>query len=97
MDSMMEFIMVGNQTSLHPHITTLRENNPDKVFLLYKGCIIQLSEEYARANYTTRKFKADVASFINNEGLTRCENGSLSITELQIILDSNVEKMVLMK
>jgi ribosomal protein L14 len=93
----MEFIMVGNINSLKQHINTLRVGNPDKVFIIYKGCIIRLSEEYARENYTTKEFKTNVATFINNEGIKRTLNGSLTDTEYYIIINSNVEKMIIMK
>ena len=93
----MEFIMVGDINCLKQHIATLRIDNPDKVFVIYKGCIIRLSEEYARANYTTKEFKINVQKFINNEGIKRTQNGSLTDIEYDIIINSNVEKMIIMK
>ncbi len=76
---------------------TLRVGNPDKVFVIYKGCIIRLSEEYAKANYTTKEFKINVATFINNEGLKRTQNGTLTDTDYNIILNSNINEMNIMK
>ena len=93
----MEFIMVGDINCLKEHIDILRVGNPDKVFVIYKGCIIRLSEEYAKENYTTKEFKTDVATFINNEGLKRTQNGSLTNTEYNIILNSNIYEMKIMK
>ena len=93
----MEFIMVGDRDSLQPHITTIRANNPNKVFLLYHGCIIQLSEEYAKANYNTKEFKSNVIKFIKKEGIKRCENGSLSKEELKMIQNCNLTKIVIIK
>ena len=93
----MEFIMVGDINCLKKHIDTLRVGNPDKVFVIYKGCIIRLSEEYAKANYTTKEFKTNVATFINNEGIKRTQNGSLSDTDYNIILNSNINEMKIMK
>ncbi len=92
-----EFIMVGDINCLKQHITTLRVGNPDKVFVIYKGCIIRLSEEYAKANYTTREFKTNVATFINNEGIKRTQNGSLTDADYDIIINSNIDEMNIMK
>lgn len=97
MDSMMKFIMVGDLNSLQPHIATIRANNPNKVFLLYHGCIIQLSEEYAKANYKTKEFKTNVIKFIKKEGIKRCKNNSLSKEELKMIQNSNLTKIVIIK
>lgn len=96
MDSMMEFIMIGNHSILQSNIAILRKNNPGKVFVLYKGCIIQISEEYARANNTTKEFKNNIVKFVNSEGIKRCENGSLNESEIQTIIDSDVEKIIIM-
>ena len=89
--------MVGDINCLKQHITTLRVGNPDKVFVIYKGCIIRLSEEYAKENYTTKEFKINVATFINNEGLKRTQNGSLTDADYDIILNSNINEMNIMK
>jgi hypothetical protein len=89
--------MVGDINCLKQHITTLRVGNPDKVFVIYKGCIIRLSEEYAKANYTTREFKTNVATFINNEGIKRTQNGSLTDADYDIIINSNIDEMNIMK
>ena len=93
----MEFIMVGDRDSLRPHIATIRANNLNKVFLLYYGCIIQLSEEYAKANYNTKEFKTNVIAFIKKEVLKRCENDSISIEELKIMENCNLTEIVIMK
>jgi len=89
--------MIGDINCLKQHIDTLRVGNPDKVFLIYKGCIIRLSEKYARENYSSREFKTNVATFINNEGIKRTQNGSLTDTDYNIILNSNIDEMIIMK
>lgn len=96
MDPMMEFIMIGNHSILQSNIAILRKNNPGKAFVLYKGFIIQVSEKYARANYTTNEFKTNISKFVNSEGIKRCENGSLTESEMQNIIDSDVEKIIIM-
>lgn len=93
----MEFIMVGTRDSLRPHITTIRANNPNKVFLLYHGCIIQLSEEYAKANYNKKEFKTNVIAFIKKEVLKRCDNDSISIEEVKIMQNCNLPEIVIIK
>ena len=88
--------MVGNHSILKSNITTLRENNPGMVFVLYKGCIIKLSKEYAKANYTTNEFKKNISRFVNSEGIARCENGTLSDKDMQTIIDGDVDTIIIM-
>ena len=82
--------MIGDKNTLKSRITTPQI---DKVFILYKGCIIQVSKKYAKENYETREFKIDVVNFINNKVLNMIQNMELSDKDYDLILQNNIDKI----
>lgn len=85
-----EFVMIGDKNILKSRITTPQI---DKVFILYKGCIIQVSKNYAKENYKTREFKTNVINFINDKIVNMIGNNKLSEKDYDIILQNNVDKI----
>jgi hypothetical protein len=88
-----EFIMIGNRNILNSQIKTLQIDNSDKVFILYKGCIIQVSKKYAKENYNTTEFKNNVHKFIGDRINNLVKNNKLSEEACDIILTNNINKI----
>jgi len=93
MDSF-EFIMIGDRNTLDSQIKTLRIDNSDKVFILYKGCIIQVSKKYAKENHNTKEFKNNVHTFIGDRIKNLIKNDNLSEEACDIIITNNVNNNI---
>jgi hypothetical protein len=87
MDSF-EFIMIGDINILNSQIKTLQIDNSDKVFILYKGCIIQVSKKYAK------EFKNNVHTFIGDRIKNLIKNNELSEEACDIIITNNVNNNI---